>query len=479
MTTRTPNDPADRPDVVADFFARERAAVTVAPSDDLRWERIVEASRPTARGRWWLLLGAAAAVLVLAIGAGALLQRPSTTKPPHLPVATQPAQRHTTSPSPSATSPTVTSNPTPPPALPVPPSFTVLSVTTARAGRLVALGRADCGGATCAVLALSTDSGGHWRLLHTFATSGPSGVRPTGGTATSAPAGPGGAGTVSQVRFASPSVGWVFGGAVLQTTDGGTSWHPYAHPGGDVLALETDGTDVVLTAAGTCGGSSCRGPITVVRAPVSAQSATDAAGVINGAGVTGAAITWHQGHAYVSPAVARTTGQTPPPPVELRTDGLHAVGPAQCGNGMAGAELVGPASGTTLFALCPSSGAAGHLGYAVLSSADGGASWHPVSSDALVLVDAGAAAFAAADAQSLLAVSGGSPDLHGSMARSVDGGRTWTAPAQPPATPAHGWAWVGAPGGPTFYAISADAAPSLWISTDRGQTWGTVRIAGS
>lgn len=478
MTTRTPKEPINVPDPIADFFARERAAVTATPADDLRWDRIIEASRPTERGRRWLLVGAAAAVLALAVGAGALLQRPSAPRSPHLPAATQPAPRHTTSPGPSATSPTVTHSATQPSAAPVPPSFTTLSVTTARAGRLVALGRADCGAAACAVLALSTDDGAHWTLLHTFGTSGPTGVQPPSSPTTSA-TGVAGSGTVSQVRFANPSVGWVFGGAVLQTTDGGATWHPYAHPGGDVLALETDGHDVVLTAAGTCGSSGCRGPVTVVRAPVSADAATDAAGVIGGSGVTGAAITWHRGHAYISPAVAGTPGQAAPSPVELRTDGLHAVGLGQCGNGLGAAQLVGPASGTTLFALCPSSGAAGHLGYAVQASTDGGATWRPVSSDALVLVNAGSAAFAAADAQSLLAVSGGSPALHGSMARSVDGGRSWANPAQAPPTPSLGWAWVGAPGGSSYYAISAGLAPSLWRSTDRGQTWTAVRIAGS
>ncbi|HEV7172166.1 sialidase family protein [Pedococcus sp.] len=474
MTTRTPKEPMNVSDPVADFFARERAAVTVAPADDLRWERIVEEGSRTTRSRSWLLLGAAAAVLALAIGAGALVERPSATRAPHLPAATQPATRHTTSPSPSVTSPEPSTSASQAPPAPVPPSFTVLSVTTARAGRLVALGRATCQAGSCATLALSTDDGAHWTLLHTFPTAGASGVQPSGSSAAVA-----GAGIVSQVRFASASVGWVFGGAILQTTDGGATWHAYPHPGGDVLALETDGRDVVLTAGGTCDTSTCRGPVTVVRAPISAQSATDAAGVIAGSGVTGAAITWHQGHAYVSPAVASTAGQSPPSPVELRTDGLHAVGAATCGNGLGGTQLVGPAAGTVLFAVCPNGGAMGHFGYAVLSSSDAGATWRPVSSDALLLVNAGSAAFAAADAQSLLAVSGGSPDLHGSMARSVDGGRTWTSPSQPPPLPDRGWAWVGAPGGPSFYAISAGPTPSLWRSTDRGQTWSAVRIAGS
>lgn len=474
MTTRTPKEPMNVSDPVADFFARERAAVTAAPADDLRWERIVEQSRPTTRSRTWLLAGAAAAVLAVAIGAGALVQHPWATRAPHLPAATQPATRHTASPTPSVTSPAPSTSAAPAPRAAVPPSFRVLSVTTAKAGWLVALGRSACGADSCATLALSTDDGAHWSLLHTFATMGPTGVLPSASSA-----GVAGAGTVSQVRFANPSVGWVFGGAVLQTTDGGASWHPYPHPGGDVLALETDGHDVVLTTGGTCDTSSCRGPITVVRAPVAAPSATDAAGVIGGSGVTGAAITWHRGHAYISPVTASGAGQNAPSPVELRPDGLHPVGPARCGNGLGGTQLVGPAAGTVLFAVCPDSGAMGHLGYAVLSSSDAGSTWQAVSSDALLLVNAGSTAFAAADAQTLLAVSGGSPALHGSMARSVDGGRTWTSPSQAPPLPDRGWAWVGAPGGPSFYAISDNPAPSLWRSPDRGQTWTPVRIAGS
>jgi hypothetical protein len=101
-----------------------------------------------------------------------------------------------------------------------------------------------------------------------------------------------------------------------------------------------------------------------------------------------------------------------------------------------------------------------------------------VSTDALILVDARTVSFAASDSGTLLAVSGGAPDVHGSMSRSSDGGVTWATPGQAPPLPALGWAWVGAPGGPTFYAISADGSGSLWRSTDRGQTWEPVAIAG-
>jgi hypothetical protein len=281
------------------------------------------------------------------------------------------------------------------------------------------------------------------------------------------------------VRFASPSVGWVFGGAAMRTTDGGRTWQDYPHPGGDVIDLETDGRDVVLTAASSCAAGSCRGPISVVRAPVSAMGATDVIGTIDGSTVvSGAAITWHGGRAYVSPIVQRSPGAAPTGPVVVRPDGLHPAGPQGCGNGE-GSQLVAPAAGTTLFAVCPSSGAAGHVGYAIESSADGGATWRPVSSDRLVLVDAGHTSFAAADGSSLLAVSGGSPDLHGSMMVSTDGGATWAPPTGAPSLPAKGWAWVGAPGGPVYYALSADPAGGYWRSEDGGQTWAPVQVAGS
>jgi hypothetical protein len=212
---------------------------------------------------------------------------------------------------------------------------------------------------------------------------------------------------------------------------------------------------------------------------VSAAAASDVAGTISGgAGISGADISWHGGHAYVSPVVQPAPGARAPGPVVVQPDGLHAAGPQGCGNGQ-GSQLVAPAAGSILFAVCPSSGAAGHVGYAVVSSSDGGVSWHAVSSDRLVLVNAGRTSFAAGDGSSLLAVSGGSPAVHGSMAVSTDGGATWAPPSAAPALPPDGWAWVGAPGGSVYYALSADPGGGYWKSTDGGQTWAQVAVAGS
>lgn len=472
MTNHTPNEPVPMSDPLDDFFTRERASVQAADADELHWERIVElGSVRSPRRNLFLSVAAAAAVLVLAIGAGALVNRTNNTPSGNLTGSTHPAPAPTSPARPTGTPSATATVSNPPPLGPVPTSFTLVSISTARAGYLVALGQVDCGAGRCAALAASSDNGGHWGLLHSFADRG---LRVAAAGAPFA-AGP----SVREVRFASASVGWVFGQSSLRTTDGGHTWQDYPHPGGQVLALETDGRDVVLTAANGCSAQSCPGPVSVVRAPVSAAAATDVAGTVGaGATVTGAPITWHAGHAYVSPAATPIAGRSAPGPVVVRPDGLHAAGPARCGNGLGGVQLVGPASGSVLFATCAASGAMSHLGYAVLASSDAGLTWRSVSTDALILVDARTVSFAAADSGTLLAVSGGAQDVHGSMSRSNDGGVTWATPPQAPPLPALGWAWVGAPGGPTFYAISADGSGSLWRSTDRGQTWEAVAIAG-
>ncbi|MDN5797542.1 MAG: hypothetical protein L0H79_17585 [Intrasporangium sp.] len=487
------HSPPDQPDhleepdhrSVEDFFARERDAAPILPSDEVRWRRIVSEARSSSTP-WtrYLVLAAAVLLVAAALGWGVLRTGPGpgpSSPPTTSAVATPPTPTTSAQPSTSpGTSPTTSdSHPTGAPRattnqvpalLPVPASFRMSSVTTADNRHLFALGVLACPGGTCPALAASDDNGGTWHLVHTFAAP----TTPSGG----APGRPGGSGRLSDVRFANPSVGWVFGGAILRTTDGGRTWRDYAHPGGDVISLETDGTDVVLTASQACSGGTCHGAISVVRAPVTAASATDVVGTIDGgAGVTGASVSWHASLAYVSPRVQPRAGATLPGPVSVRRDGLHAAGPQGCGSGQ-GVRIVAPAAGSSLLAVCPSSGAAGHVGFAVESSSDGGATWTLVSTDRLRLVNAGSASFAAADASSLLAVSGGSPDLHGSMQLSADGGATWAPPRGRPALPPRGWAWVGAPGGSVYYALSADPLGGYWKSTDRGQTWREVGVAG-
>ena len=313
--------------------------------------------------------------------------------------------------------------------VPVPASFRLQSVSTAAERTLFALGTITCpGGPACPALAASGDDGVTWRQVHVFSGAG---VLPPGLAGR-----PGGTGVLSQVRFANTSVGWVYGGDILRTTDGGATWQDYPHAGGDVVDLATDGTEVVLTTADRCSGGTCSGTLRVLRAPITSTSATEIVGSLGRSlTITAAPVSWHRGHAYVSPATIPPAGVAAAGPVVLRADGLHAAGPASCGHAQGPTQLVAPAAGTTLFAVCPTGGAAGHLGYAVHASTDVGATWRLVSSDALLLVNAGTVALAAADAGTVLAVSGGGPDLHGSMALSVTGGERWQAPRTAPPLP--------------------------------------------
>jgi len=93
------------------------------------------------------------------------------------------------------------------------------------------------------------------------------------------------------------------------------------------------------------------------------------------------------------------------------------------------------------------------------------------------MVTSGPRSFAAANAKDVLASSAGNPDTHGSLQVSHDGGSTWSSPASPPPMPTSGWAWVGAPGGNTFYALSGDAVPAFWKSDDSGESWTKVGLA--
>ncbi|QGN57546.1 hypothetical protein [Nostocoides sp. HKS02] len=476
---RTISDPGPDPgfDPVDAFFTHERRATRALEAGDAQWDGIlVRARRERMRRMRSTTAWAAAAAALVAAGVWGLSGRlgpvtPADTSPPVTSPSTQapsptPHPSRSSQPTPSTSSGSV--------GTPMPSTFRVQSLSTGDAHHLYALGTAACsGGASCPMLAVSADNGRSWRLVHTFPSNATANA--TAGTQAGTPV-PGPA-ALSQVRFASSSIGWVFGGGAMRTSDGGATWQSYAHGSGTVLDLETNGKDVVLTTADRCSQGTCSGGIQVLRAPVTASAATDAVGTIVAGTVLGAPISWHGGDAYLSPVVTNETSGTVAEAMVLRADGLHPAGPARCANDSSAPQVVTPAAGTTLFALCVTGAAMSHLGYEVQATGDAAAAWRVVSTDALILVHAGSTSFAAADGSALLAVSGGSPDVHGSMAVSSDGGATWHTPRTAPPTPDHGWAWVGAPGGPTFYAISADPSPTFWKSTDRGETWAQVAVA--
>jgi len=449
-------------DPVEEFFERERNQIVSQHGNDVHWRGIVRRARADRRSRFFgYVAGVAAAGLVIGgITYGAVLH--NGTVP--LTAATNGGGAAIQAPRPVATA----------DQKPVPKSFAAMSISNVGQGSIFVLGSGDCGNARrCPVLIGSTDNGRTWHLLSSF-TSSPVPEAPTRDGVVMEKHGR------SQVRFANARIGWVFGADIQYTTDGGKTFRPYGHLGQDVTDVETDGTQVIVTSVDQCSNTVCKGTYHVARASITATGATAEVGT--GATVRGLddlQIVFDAKQPYVSPrwALPPTSGFEPQRVTAGGLEPVSRLGGA-CGS-PSEQDLIAtadPQGGLFAFCAAAGGGAAGSMGMAVFSSTDQGRSWTAVSSDALILVNPGSRFFAAANAKDLLAVSGGDPAIHGSMKVSHDGGKSWTSPGAPPPMPTNGWAWVGAPGGKTFYAISGDAVPAFWQSDDSGETWTKVGL---
>lgn len=499
---RWPEDP-DGPDPVAAFFARERADIRPEPGGDLQWHHIVGQARGSRRHGWvgYAAGAVAAAAVAAAVAVSTGPGLPGLTGQHGLTPATRSSSLAAPSPGQSApsgspkatTAPTGSDTGSPTVAAPapsvspttaaaaVPASFVAQSLTTAATSQLYAMGTSSCGDRLCPTLVGSSDRGATWHTVRVFADA-----------ATASPQAQGWAqdpSTLSQVRFASPRVGWVYGGGLKVTRDGGATWHDYAHPGQVVLDLETDGRDVVITSADDCADGVCAGPVQVTRESVGAdpQTTPSATGPAGGS-IADAQTLIQDREVFVVP-------QWRVPPVgdagPSRLDGstLEPLGrPTGCGGGGSARYVATTASTTTarIFGLCSRAGdgrATGGAAFEVSASDDAGGRWQTVSRRPLRLPGSVTVSVAASDDRHLVAASvgigtGGDAAVRAgaSLQVSSDGGRTWHAPKAGPLQPAGGWEWVGAPGGPQFYAVSGQDG-SYWHSSDDGETWERVPIA--
>src|SRR5215469_328531 len=121
-----------------------------------------------------------------------------------------------------------------------------------------ALASQPCAQGTCSRLAVTSDAGRQWQVL-----PNPPAKVQDGTVNCSVQA------CVSQVSFASPTVGYLYGPALLMTTDGGQTWH--AQPGPQTETLTITGGEVYRVAYTSSG---CPGPCqpSLQAAPVGSAS---------------------------------------------------------------------------------------------------------------------------------------------------------------------------------------------------------------
>jgi hypothetical protein len=465
----SPHDPVEA------FFARERREVRDLPSGPDHWEGILSESRRPARRGWLPYLGAAAAaaVVVGAIAYGTTGDRTHETPPASASrlataTVTQTVTAPVTGSSPAPTPSSGSSSTTPPGPLPAPVSFEAVSMSYAGDGHVYAMGSARCGDTAphCVAVVGSDDDGATWTTRASFPKSVTSGART-----------PDQANQLTGIRFARPQVGYLYGGVVLRTTDGGGHWASFDIGGQRVLSLESDGNTVWFVTAGRCRHGAQpdqRGcsDIAVWSASVDSTRATKVRDLGLSHDADSAWLSMDGSDAYVSVSYADQSLQTLP----QRVSGTPTTMPRPKGCASTGGVwLWGTAKADGhLVAACASASAPAKT-YAISSSGDRGKSWSPAAEAPDLGTPGPAGAWlTAVDARHLVAVQQGLPTSSSvaeptTLISSADGGRTWTSPQG--AGSSDSWSWAGAAGGGLVYAVGGGPG-SFEVSTDSGATFG-------
>jgi len=137
--------------------------------------------------------------------------------------------------------------------------FEANSVTWLSAQRGWVLGAGACGKNACAEVIGTTDAAKAWRLI---------------GTVGAPIASFGGRPGITEIRFATPAVGWAFGPYLFRTSTGGKSWARVPIPGGgkQVLALAASPAQTYAVITGCAWGAGlCPRPLSLWRIPTGAR----------------------------------------------------------------------------------------------------------------------------------------------------------------------------------------------------------------
>lgn len=459
---------------IEEFFVAERAAlrhVTVGPD---HWEQIVHQAEEERR-TWFWPVAAVLAVVALVVSAWSMQQNPFGDKGVHTgnKVGASTPRSDSDADGPSLT----TSGPQAQSA--VPETFVPWSLSNAGSGTVFALGATRCTAEeVCPTLVRSTDNGSSWNAVHSFERTDTASVtsdevpriQPTR--------------AVTEVRFASPKVGFAFGGDLWRTSNGGRSFTsmPLPRPGQTVLDVAVSQGEVVVLSADGCTQGRCVGPITVSRAKIGARTVSQPLATLALAGdraLDSAELVLSDGDIYVQPY--QVDGHLDPP---WRLQGKELV-PMKSGSGCGDVplqSLTATVNGTPgLFALCGGDLRGNLAEYSLMHSTDQGKTWRRAGKKPIQLPRIGRLTLAASDDQRLVVATGGPRKVSGPtrvedprrlLQTTTNGGKTWK-PVGKPVPPPQGIDWVASGGGPEVYAITRSTA-DFWRSPDYGKTWKKV-----
>jgi hypothetical protein len=413
--------------------------------------------------------------LAITAGAAAVIVAAAVTVPqvvnlPLLNPSTSGAQAgHSSSAFPTASTSPASAAPSASPAsrAPVPADFRPSSVTFVGADTGFVIGQAStpghCATQYCTSVARTDNAGRTWS-----------------GVAAPLAGAPDGATGVSQIRFLNTDDGWAFGPELFATHDGGHTWAPVATSGLRVTDLETVGDRAFALFASCTGG----GPQFAARC-TSFTLYSAPAGTANWAPV-GASTSGLAGVA-ASLVLTGTRGYLLAPDGMLYSGAVNgaawqavarvpcAVGSAQADGQPAGALLAAATDTNLVFACVPPAVSGGQP---VFTSANGGASWHPVAAVAGTAGTGGTAG----TATSLAASPAGTVVLGTTAGIEVlpAGSTSWQrAAAAGAGAPAGGFGFVGMTTDEQGVALPANpGAGAVWFTFDGGQSWRSSPVSG-
>lgn len=283
---------------------------------------------------------------------------------------------------------------------------------------------------------------------------------------------------VTEVRFADPADGWVFGPDLWATHNGGATWNRLnLGAGSETVALAASDGFVYAIVTHPCSSSAGACPASLYSSAASSNSfaPVSAVSLPNGAnGETALALHGHTGYIVVPPG---PTGNIGGGSLWRTLDGVRwTLTTSPCGSKLS-PDTISPLTDNLAILLCAGQGAAGSSQKAIYRSTDAGATWSAATAPKFSEGDGGDVSASSPSVLSVATFSAASE-----IYRSTDGGVSFTTSLQI-ADGGIGWGDFGFKTPTQGIAIHAPAArtqqggyqspypATLFITRDSGATW--------